>query len=416
MASEADLLDSLDDVSLAQRIFLLQGAEAARQVVFCSTNDGTDSAEICVRAARALACQVQGTVCLVDADVRSPLVHTVLGQPNQAGFLESVANSIPIKAYMSRVESDRLWVLPAGSLASDHGTSVQWRRLLSRVEELCRSFRYVLVNTPAVNPLAAFSAEEELTFAVREAFVATNGMSCWLEPVGGDLEAIIAAVQRVLLASTKKSLRTVLFSKLDPKADSGLACARAGQMLAVGSSGRTCIVDADFRNPSLHERFSLASQSGMLDLFCAASPASSFLRPSRPRNLWFLSAGIVPRAGAATLEWDRVSVLLADLAAQFDHVVIRGPALESGSDSVVLGGFTDGLVLIVEQSLTRRRPTEEIVRQIRQAQIGLRAAVLIKTGSGGSQLRMAQHFPRRRLSATKNLGNSYPETICPTFP
>lgn len=406
MLPETDLLESLDDLSLAQRIFLLRGTEAPRRVVFCSADERTDSAEICVRAARALAYQVNGTVCLVDADVRSPMLHTVLGQSNDPGYVESVADSTPIKTYMSRVERDRLWVLPAGSRSPDDGNSVEWTRVLSRVKELSRSFRYVLVNTPAVNPLADFSTDERLTFAVREAFLATNGMGCWLEPVGPDLQAIIVAVQRVLVASTKKSVGTVLFSKLDPNADSCLACIRAGQMLAVGSTGRTCIVDADFSHPSFHERFSLTSQAGMLDLFRAASPANNYLRPSGPQNLWFLSAGMVSREGPATLEWDRVNVLLADLGARFDHVVIRGPALESGSESVVLGGFTDGLVLIVEQSQTRRRSTEEIVRQIRQSRVGVCAAVLIKTGSRVSHFQVAPRFPHDRLSHTNELEDS----------
>jgi Mrp family chromosome partitioning ATPase len=200
---------------------------------------------------------------------------------------------------------------------------------------------------------------------------------------------------------------TILFSKLDPDADSCLACIRAGQMLAVGSTGRTCIVDADFSHPSLHERFSLASQAGMLDLFRASSPANNYLRPSGPQNLWFLSAGMVSREGPATLEWDRVNVLLADLGARFDHVVIRGPALESGTESVVLGGLTDGLVLIVEQSQTRRRSTEEIVRQIRQSQIGVRAAILIKTGSRVSQFQIAPRFPHDRFSRTHASDDSY---------
>lgn len=406
--ADHELIYSLEGVALAQRIFLLPGVDAPRRLVFCAADRATDSADVCVRAAQALASQIAGSVCLVDADVYSPDLHRVLKEHQQPGYFEAAAGSSPITAYVSRVEQDRLWVLPAGSVLEGDGDSVHWSKVPFRIDELCRNFRYVLVNAPAVNPLAGFSPHEKLAFAVREAFLARNGVSCWLEPVAGDLKTIITAVQRVLNATAERSLRTVLFSNLDGAKDCSLACVRAGQMLAVGSTARTCIVDADFRRPVLHQHFSLSNPVGMADLFQKSSRADEYLRPLRPSNLWFLGAGFGPTECRATLQWDRVRVLLAELSAQFDYVVIRGPSLESSVDSIVLGGFTDGMVLIVEESQTKRGPAEDLVARIRQARVEVHAAVVIRRGNRSFQIRTRSKPTIDGVSGRRNAPQSMP--------
>ncbi len=80
--------------NLVQRVFLLPGGQAPHTVVFAGSEPGDGCSWICARAAEALACQVSGSVCLVDANLRAPGLHEhALGAVSDGAVLVLKANS-----------------------------------------------------------------------------------------------------------------------------------------------------------------------------------------------------------------------------------------------------------------------------------------------------------------------------------
>ena len=65
-------------VKFVQRVFAFPNSHAPRTVVFCSV-EGNGSSEICCGAGKALAAQGLGSVGLVDANLRAPSLHQLLG-------------------------------------------------------------------------------------------------------------------------------------------------------------------------------------------------------------------------------------------------------------------------------------------------------------------------------------------------
>ncbi|MGA8619851.1 MAG: hypothetical protein WB660_15195, partial [Candidatus Sulfotelmatobacter sp.] len=65
-----------------QHVFLMPGAEAPRTVALAGTEPQNGCSWICCRAAAILASQVKGPICIVDANLRSPGLHQMLGVEN----------------------------------------------------------------------------------------------------------------------------------------------------------------------------------------------------------------------------------------------------------------------------------------------------------------------------------------------
>jgi Mrp family chromosome partitioning ATPase len=133
---------------LAQRLFLMPGARCSA-VAFCGVEDAGGSSWVSAGAADALAQQTNRHVCVLDANVRIPLVHAQFGLGNQAGFTTRLQHPGPLRQLGTRV-AENLWVIPAGPPAEDWPTPFSAEALQAYISELRHDFEFVLVNVAPV--------------------------------------------------------------------------------------------------------------------------------------------------------------------------------------------------------------------------------------------------------------------------
>jgi protein-tyrosine kinase len=147
-----DLQPEVEDevVKLVQSIFLLP-PDAPRSVVFACVQPGDGSNSICLHAARVLAAQGRGSVCLVDANLRVPSLHLAFNLENRRGLTQSVAESVAMRTFAQQIDGSNLWVLPCGSANGSSQTLINSDRLRQRFADLRAEFDYVLIDAPPVN-------------------------------------------------------------------------------------------------------------------------------------------------------------------------------------------------------------------------------------------------------------------------
>jgi Mrp family chromosome partitioning ATPase len=137
---------------LVQRLFVLRVSGAPRSVVFSAVDNS--AARITYRTAQNLAAQVSGSVCLVDANLRAPIIHELFGIREGRGFADAIVNPGTVTDYAFQTNGANLWVLPAGLPVEEPSGLFASHRLLSRMSELKATFRYVLINAPALDTSA----------------------------------------------------------------------------------------------------------------------------------------------------------------------------------------------------------------------------------------------------------------------
>jgi len=139
---------------LVQNVFLASRADSPRVVVFSAIDSGNGCSLVCAQAAAALASDVTGSVCLVDANLRRPWLPELFGTTNHYGLADSLRNTSPIRDFAKTVRPDNLWLLSCGSLAADSSLLLNSELMRARIVELREEFDYVLVDSP---PLSTFS-------------------------------------------------------------------------------------------------------------------------------------------------------------------------------------------------------------------------------------------------------------------
>ena len=140
-------------VKLVQRVFLIPNSHSPRAVVFSSVQ-GNGSSEICSRTGQVLASQGSGSVCLVDANMRAPSLHQLLGVGKVPGLADATVKPGPVKDFAMQIGAGNLWVMPSGSLAAEAQGLFASDRLRSRMTELSKEFDYVLIDAPPVSSCA----------------------------------------------------------------------------------------------------------------------------------------------------------------------------------------------------------------------------------------------------------------------
>lgn len=139
-------------IKLVQRVFILPGAgKAPGAVTFCGVYSGDGCSWVCARAGEMLADHGGGSVCIVDANLRSPSLHSFFKFENELGFADAIRDSRPMHDYARRASGSNLWLITAGKVGREPNGSLNPARLRARVSELRGDFDHLLVDTPAVH-------------------------------------------------------------------------------------------------------------------------------------------------------------------------------------------------------------------------------------------------------------------------
>jgi Mrp family chromosome partitioning ATPase len=225
-------------------------------------------------------------------------------------------------------------------------------------------------------PVSVIPTTETRVKGEDRAFVAS------LEPADLDRaarEEMLRLVQSIfLLRDRTESGSVVVFAAVDSGSGCSSICRQASQVLAQSVPGSVCLVDANFREPTLPSAFGVGNHHGLADALRTSEPIQDYAKLVQGENLWLLSCGSHVAQSAGLLHSERMKKRIADLREQFDYVMIDAPPLNSYSEGVALGQFADGLVLVLEANSTRRDATARIAERLHSMQVQILGAVLNK--------------------------------------
>jgi non-specific protein-tyrosine kinase len=170
-------------------------AAAVTSVLFCGIDRAENSSAICARSGEILAAQVQKSVCLVDANMRSPSLHTHFGLPNERGFAEAILQPGPLRGFATQLSAGNLWLMTAGLGQQKGAVLSSGEQLRSRLLELRELFDYVLVD---VAPAGLFLDAVVLGQLVDGAVLVIESNSTKREAAFQAKEALEAAKVRIL--------------------------------------------------------------------------------------------------------------------------------------------------------------------------------------------------------------------------
>ncbi len=119
-------------------------------------------------------------------------------------------------------------------------------------------------------------------------------------------------------------------------------------------SGRTLLIDADMRNPRLHDVFGLPKRSVGLSTILSGRAASQVIQPVRELpSLFILPVGTTPPNPLELVERPAFGLLIRELLTQFDRVIVDTPAASLGSDGAVIAARCGAALVLARRNHSR---------------------------------------------------------------
>ena len=219
-----------------------------------------------------------------------------------------------------------------------------------------------IVQPPAEEPHAAPPP-------VEDAFPAAPS----LEGSGAIRDEIGKLVQKLFLPP--QGPRRVVFAGTESSCGCSWMCVRAAEELASQGRGSVCVVDCNLRSPGLHQQFGVENHHGLSDALLGSGPIREYAH-RWSQNLWYLSCGASAEAGLTMLGSDRMRSRIAELRTAFDHILIDAAPLNACNDAIILGGLSDGVVLILKANSSRRETAQRALQELQSANVRVLGAVL----------------------------------------
>jgi len=148
----------------------------------------------------------------------------------------------------------------------------------------------------------------------------------------------------------ERGLKTLMVSSAVPNDGKTLTVTNLALTLSEAYGRRVLLIDADFRRPCIHELFGLMNVAGLADALRSADGPINII-PISP-TLSVLPAGQADASPIAALSSDRMRALIADVAKQFDWVLVDTPPVGLLSDAHLVARVTDGVLFVIAAGST----------------------------------------------------------------
>jgi Mrp family chromosome partitioning ATPase len=138
-------------------------------------------------------------------------------------------------------------------------------------------------------------------------------------------------------------------------------------VLAGRQEAETLLVDANLRNPTLHEVFRTTRDPGLSDHILGDVPLSECIRETGELRLALLPAGRPVIAPPRVFADSRVRGMLAELRKRFEFIAVDAAPLLSSPEGALVSQLADCVVLVIRYGHTRRQLPERALQVLGDA-------------------------------------------------
>ncbi|HEX5077737.1 MAG TPA: polysaccharide biosynthesis tyrosine autokinase, partial [Geminicoccaceae bacterium] len=187
------------------------------------------------------------------------------------------------------------------------------------------------------------------------------------------------ALQRIrtslFLADGERTPKTVLVTSSVPlEGKSAIAASLARQSARSGL--KVILVDADLRRPRLHEVLGIANQNGLSEVLTGRVSPEAAIKHDERSGLDFLPAGIGVVSPPDLFRSSTMRILLEEMGAYYDLVIIDSPPVSAVSDGLTLSGIVDKSLYVIRWEQTPRNVVLAGMRQMFEAGADIAGVVL----------------------------------------
>ena len=223
------------------------------------------------------------------------------------------------------------------------------------------------------------------------------------------VEAYKAARTNLLFSKAGDGCRTIAFTSSFSSEGKTLTCANLAKTIAQNGQ-KVLLIDADMRRPMVSHLFQTPKGYGLSEYLAGIAtfgqdgetPGSLLIE--KESNFYILPSGQIPPNSAELLASQRMEVLLGELSALFDYVLIDTPPVLVVTDALVLSKMISGYVLLVQAGNTPLKELQTTVQRLERVGANILGFILNDANARGGTYK--RHYDSAH-SAGRYAGYAY---------
>ena len=192
---------------------------------------------------------------------------------------------------------------------------------------------------------------------------------------GEDLRALRSQLQLRWIAESGKRSSLAIVGTSHGEGRSYLAANLAVTFAQLGE--RTLLIDGNLRAPRQHKLFKIENQSGLSNLLAGRMQEQVVTFVYGIPGLAVLPSGPTPPNPAELISRPALARILQQSMSTFDVVLVDTPAIESGTDAMMLARASGASMFVARANMTRMARFSEAVDAMNGAGIDVVGSVLV---------------------------------------
>ncbi len=139
---------------------------------------------------------------------------------------------------------------------------------------------------------------------------------------------------------------------------------------------KTLIIDGDLRKPRMHKIFKLKNSAGISSYLAGRVEFNQVIHKTNIPNLFVVPSGPLPPNPVELLDSEVMANMLEKLLEKVDFIFIDTPPLVGIVDAIVIGKYSQGLILVTWAGKTHRNALEKAKQELDQFNIRTLGVVL----------------------------------------
>lgn len=184
-------------------------------------------------------------------------------------------------------------------------------------------------------------------------------------------------IHHLLSSVVDRKIKTLLFSSSTE--GEGNSTVLSNFAITLASDGdKVILIDANLRNPALHDLFSLDKKGGLTELLLEDNSLKDVIKQTRLKNLSVITSGIPHTNPFSIYKSQLLDSIIEQLKTHYDWVLFDSPPITTYNDSTSLAGKVDGVLMVVQAEKTRWEVAQSAKERIENGKAKILGVVLNK--------------------------------------
>jgi capsular exopolysaccharide synthesis family protein len=195
-----------------------------------------------------------------------------------------------------------------------------------------------------------------------------------------------------------RPLKKVLITSTIPEEGKSTVAANLACTLARRKQQKTLLLEGDLRRPNITHQFGVGKLPGLCEWLSEKTHDVGIYK-LQSLGLWLLPAGAAPENPLELMQSGRLSLLMEQLEARFDWIIIDSPPVLPLGDTSVWSRFADGIVLVTRKGVTEKQQLSRGLEVIDKSKL---LGALVNSSSTAARSDYYKHYAAGLLEQAKS--------------